>query len=462
MLRALPSKPMTSRADPPICEDDLVWDIEDEHLREAEFLFEVREALLDSPSHSLAELEAGSEQRFIAHVDALVLGGSPVTQRLLLPTIEDEDQVADYELIAAASLAVLAQPGSDRVLAMLDRGGDAQRAGIARALQLVHNPWLERRLIEDVMSFGDLTDSRGLAARLDALAAHGVSPGPWLQRFLVSSDPSLARAAANLARFSRDRATLDLLGPLALAADADLRRTTIETALHHTLPGAWESAAYWAFCPGDSPFRRDALVWVACMGDADAHARVIALVDDPNHRADALWAAGFCGRVAAVDRCIPLLADEHVGPLAGEVVSAITGLSSTDDSFWRAPVNPDDPQDTLPPLEQDDLDADLVPESEASLRRPEPEAIADWWQAHRETFDPSLRYLGGRPLDRDALVSGLRYAPMRRRHALGFELGVRSGGAFVNTRALCAIQKRQLDALAMVGPLDCQRGLSLR
>jgi uncharacterized protein (TIGR02270 family) len=452
---------MTSTADQPISEDDLVWDIEEEHLREAEFLFEVREALLDSPSYSLAELEAGSEQRLIAHVDALVMGGSPVAQRLLIATIEDENQTADYELIAAASLAVFAQSqyGSDRVLAVLDRGGDAQHAGITRALQLIHNPWLERRLVEDVSSFGDLTDPRGLTARLDALAALGVSPGPWLHRFLVSSDPWLARAAANLARFSWDRATIDLLGPLAHTDDADLRRTTIETALHHSVPGAWESAIYWAFCLEDSPFRRDALVWVACLGDAAAHSRVVALVDDPNHRADALWAAGFCGRIAAVNRCIPLLVDEDVGSLAAEVVSAITGLSCTDDSFWRTPVKHDDPEDALPPLELDHLDADLVPESEASLPLPEPEAIAHWWQARRETFDPSLRYLGGRPLDRDELVTSLWHASMRRRHALGFELGVRSG-AFVNTRAMCATQKLQLDALAMVGPLDCQRGLS--
>ncbi len=437
--------PMTSPAEHPLSEHDLVWNIEDEHLREAEFLFEMREGLLDSPSYSLAELEAGPERRLLAHVDALMLGGSPVAQRLLLATIEDE--IATYETIAAASLAVLAQPGSgsDRLLALLDRGGDTQRAGIARALQLIHNPRLQRRLLEDVASLGGLIDPRGLAARLDALAAHGVRPGPWLRRFLLSSDPSLARAAANLARFSRDPATLDSLGPLALAADPALRRTTIETALLHSLPGAWESAVYWAFCPGDSPFRRAALVWVACLGDADAHARLLALVDDPQRRADALWAAGFCGRVAAVERCIPLLADKDIGPLAGEVVAAIAGLSCTDDSFWRARVESDDPEDTLPPLELDRLDADLVPDGEASLPLPEPEAIADWWRARRGTFDPSLRYLGGRPLDCDVLVSGLWHAPMRRRHALGFELGVRTG-TFVDTRAMCATQKRQLEA----------------
>jgi uncharacterized protein (TIGR02270 family) len=455
---------MTSPDDAPT-EDDLIWDVEADHLSEAEFLFEVREAVLDAPHYSLAELEAGPEQRLLAHLDALVLGGPLVAERLLIETIEDEDQIEDYEKIAAASLAVFAQPRPDlyeRVLAVLDGGGDAQRRGVSRALQLIDNPWLEARLVRDVSNPHGPIDARGLAARLAALAARGVAPGAWLQSFLASSDPSLARAAAALARSSWDRATLDLLGPLAQAADPDLRGTTIETALHHSLPGAWESAVYWAFCTGESAFRRDAFVWVACLGDAAAHARLLALVDDPNFCKDALWALGFGGRLAAVDRCIPLLADEDVGPLAGEVVCAITGLSSRDDPFWRAPVVDDKPEETLPALEDDDLDADLVPEREAALPIPEPEAIAAWWQAHRGELDPSLRYLGGRPLDRDQLVAGLWHAPMRRRHVLAFELGVRSGGAFVNTRAMCATQKLQLEALSSLGRLDCQRGLSLR
>jgi uncharacterized protein (TIGR02270 family) len=456
---------MTSPADAVPSEDDLIWDVEEEHLSEAEFLFEVREAVLDTPHYSLAELESGPEQRLLAHVDALVLGGPLVADHLLITTIEDEDQIEDYEKIAAASLAVFAQPRADlyeRVFAVLDHGGDAQRHGVARALQLIDDSWLEARLVQDLSNPRGSTDSRGLAARLAALAAHGAVPGAWLQPFLVSSDPALARAAAALARFSRDRATLDLLGPLAQAVDPDLRRTTIETALHHSLPGAWESAVYWAFCVDESAFRRDAFVWVACLGDTDAHARLLTLVDDPNFRTDALWALGFAGRIAAVDRCIPLLADEDVGPLAGEVVCAITGLSSSDDLFWRDPVIKDDPDKTLPKLEDDDLDADLVPEREAALPIPDPEAIATWWQAHRHELDPSLRYLGGRPLDRGPLVAGLWNAPMRRRHVLAFELGVRSGGAFVDTRAMCATQKLQLEALSNVGRLDCQRGLPLR
>lgn len=127
---------MTSPAD--ISAHDLIWDIEQQHLREAEFLFEIREAVLDAPHYAFGEFEAGPE-RLLAHVDALVIGRARVADQLLITTIEDESQVEDFERIAAASLAVFAQPRPDsyeRALTVLDHGGDAQRAGISRALQL--------------------------------------------------------------------------------------------------------------------------------------------------------------------------------------------------------------------------------------------------------------------------------------------------------------------------------------
>ncbi|MFO7564949.1 MAG: hypothetical protein R6X02_20055 [Enhygromyxa sp.] len=252
--------------------------------------------------------------------------------------------------------------------------------------------------------------------------------------------------------------------PLAQAADAELRRTTLESALCHLLPGAWESAVYWAFCPGDSPFRRDALTWVALLGDGAAHSRLLMLLDDPAQQADALWAVGFCGRVASVDRCIELLDDERLGPLAAEVVCATAGLPTNIDHFWRDRPEPDDEEEAanaLPELD-DDLDADLVPTQEDALPIPDPETIRAWWQARRDQFDPSLRYLGGRPLDRGVLAAAMWHAPMRRRHALALEAAVRTrGSVFINTRALCVTQRSQVEGLMQVERLDCQLGFGL-
>ena len=450
---------------PILAEHEIAWDVEEEHLREAEFLFEVREAVLDTPHYDLAELEAGPEQRLLAHVDALVIGGPLVADRLLFATIDDEDEIEDYEAIAAASMAVLAQPHTDRherLFAILAQGHDTQLHGVSRALQLTDSTWLESRLRRATADAAALSAPRFLTTCLTALAARGADLAEGLHPFLRSTDPAVARAAATLARFNRDRTSLELLGPLAQAADPQLRRTTIETALYRLMPGAWESAVYWAFMAGESDFRRDALVWVACLGDPRVHERLLAYADDPVHQSDALWAMGFTGRVAAVERCIPLLANENIGPLAAEVVCAITGLASDAEGLWHPPSSDPEPEQTLPELADDDLDADLVPKAEASLPVPAPDEIAAWWQENRSNFDPGLRYIAGRPFDRDALVDGLWNAPMRRRHVLAFELGVRSGGAFVDTRAMCATQKLQLGALDNVGRIDCQQGLSAR
>lgn len=437
------------------------WDIEALHLDEAEFLFTSRELLLDAADHELAELELGPERRLLAHLDALVIGGPVVTERLLLPTIEDSEQ--DAMMIAAATLALFdAAPHEQcsRALALLDVGEATQREGLVRALQRSRRADLDGWLLQGLSGATGL----GVAARLEVLAGRQVSVGAGLLEYLNATPDQLevARAAAVLARHCHERELLGACGALAQAPDAELRRRAVETALCRQLGGAWEAAAYWAFVPGESPFRRDALTWVALLGNASAHARLLAQLDDPTRRAEVLWALGFTGRVAVVDACMELLADDQLGPLAGEVVRAIAGLSLDDERCWRDA--PDDaPDAALPAFDDDNLDAELGPSSDATLAVPEPGAIVAWWQQRRAGFDPVWRYIGGRPLSHATLLAALEHAPLRRRHALALGLAMRSGGAqFIDTRALCRTQREQLARAAQLGPIDWQGGLELR
>ena len=446
-----------------IDEVDILWEIEDEHLREAEFLFTTREILLDAPHYTIEELAAGPDRRLLAHLDGLIVGGPAVAEHLLLTTIAEAQDEEDLEKVAAATLALLVEPDRQlclRVLALLDEAKPEQRGGVVRALQLARHAWIDDWLIQTLAA----ASVAGLAARLEALATSSIVPGPWLRACLASDDLAVVRAAARLARRSHDDATLAALGPLAQAQDVELRRITLESALCRHVPGAWESAVYWALGPDESAVRRDALTWVAHFGDAAARTELLARLDDPSHRVDVLWALGFAGSPVAVDRCIDLLADDELGRFAAEVICAITGLPTHQDRFWRAePADEREEEHALPPLEHDDLDADLVPPPEVSLPIPEPEPIAAWWRARRADFDPALRYLGGVPLSGEQFLLGLRQAPMRRRHALAFELAVRTGGAsFLDTRALGMAQRVQLDGLPELGHLDCQRGLAIR
>jgi uncharacterized protein (TIGR02270 family) len=440
-------------------DDDLCWGVLDTHLREAAFCFELREAVLDVPHYTLTELEAGPERRLIAHLDGLILGGQRVAERLLLPAIEDEDE--EVEQIAAATLAVLAQPESlwrPRVVEILDHAEEpSQRGGVTRGLQLGFNADLGKWIGADVRT--TQSSNAGLAARLEVLAAGCTAPDSVLEAaFVRADDLSVALAAAYLARFTNNPSIIAHLAPLAQAGDPSLRRVTIESALCWSMSGAWPSALHWAFCPGPSPFRRTAMTWVALLGDSRVHQQLFAALANPGQRRDALWAAGLSGRAAAVDHCMEWLSDEELGPLAAEAIAAITGLPTNDPQFWREVSDADD---GLPALELDDLDADLVPDSEANLPVPNPSTISAWWEAHRGHFESGLRYVGGHVMTGDVLLAGLWHAPMRRRHAMALELALRTRArSIVDTRALCAVQRSQLQALSgQLGSLDCQRGL---
>ena len=57
----------------------LLWDVQREHLSEAEFCFETWDRALSSPLYTLADVRNGPEERLMAHTMGLVIGGQPVS-----------------------------------------------------------------------------------------------------------------------------------------------------------------------------------------------------------------------------------------------------------------------------------------------------------------------------------------------------------------------------------------------
>ena len=112
-----------------------LWDIVEEHLDEAEFLWEQWEASLVAPNYVMREVEEGPEARLMAHIDGLVVNGPLVAERLLLPTITDID--AEPTRVRAAALALLQTPGAEGFEAVFAElhSSPAQRPELARALE---------------------------------------------------------------------------------------------------------------------------------------------------------------------------------------------------------------------------------------------------------------------------------------------------------------------------------------
>jgi uncharacterized protein (TIGR02270 family) len=469
----------------------VLWDVQEEHLGEAEFFFEVWERCIDSPVHSLTEVRVGPEERLMAHTKGLVIGGERVLARLVRPVLED-DLDDDRHRTAAAALAILdgaGRDGPDIVLDYLPHAREAGRWGLVRATHLSRRTDLAERLIASLPEH----DGPALAGRLEALIGSSVDVGKHLRGYFKHDQLPVRRAAAQLARHSTSSKVLKRLLPLMRDRDPKLREAAIESALIRGLPGSWQLACETAFDPatpaGPGSLRRAALGWVAIQGDLATHRHLLArLRERPDP--DLLWAAGITGRVDAAAIAIELLDHPTLARLAGELLTFVAGLPTGSSAAWRAtPSLPHaqrldalwldegvhggfgaDEDEALPTLARDDLDADLVPPEERRLRLPNPAAVRAWWSAQRERLAPALRHYAGWPLETAVIARALYEAPMRRRHALALELAIRSAGiGLLDTRAPARVQMVRmreifatLEQFAVSGRgVDFQGGLPL-
>ncbi len=164
-----------------------------------------------------------------------------------------------------------------------------------------------------------------------------------------------------------------------------------------------------------------ALAVLAIGGDPADLPRIESALEKPALRPAALVALGYAGRAGSIERILEWSADAKLARLAGEAFSAITGVA-IDGELLGAPAAEED----LPPLDEDDFDAELDPGPQGELPVPDAEALEHWWRREAKRFDPATRYVGGRPFAPEVLLEAFLSAPMRRRRLLGLELAVRS------------------------------------
>ncbi|HYO54547.1 TIGR02270 family protein [Archangium sp.] len=421
------------------------WDIAEEHLSEATFLWSKWEQALSSPAFTLAEA-AEREERLRAHLDGLVLGGAMVAERMLKPALAEEDPF----LVAAASCALLDGGQSlDMLLAETGLESAVQWAGVQRALEFCEREGLPAQMLA-------LLSRSAPPARvciLGALGARGVEAGPELERLLSSDEPVLVSNALKVVRNSASSPIREQVRRLLGSPLPDIRAAALETGVALGLRGAW--LACQQFASEDDAAGQRARLLMAMGGETPDIRALLALLGVPELRQDVLWVLGFSGRVAAADACVELLGepDSRVARLAAESFCAITGLV-LEGRYVRH--EPRDAADELVPLEEEDLDEPLVLRSEDELLLAEPNAVRTWWREARHGFEPEGRYLHGKPARLDQFLEVLRGGPMRRHHVLALELAIRSQGRlFLQTSGGWRRQLRQMEEIqAMRGAMS--------
>jgi uncharacterized protein (TIGR02270 family) len=209
----------------------------------------------------------------------------------------------------------------------------------------------------------------------------------------------------------------------------------------------WRRCLELAHEPAGDPY--PSLLLVALLGQPADHDVLFMQLKNPARVERTLWVLGFCGTLHAANACLDHLGSEdaRVAKAAAEAVAWIGGLDLKDRRFRASAAEPA-PDETLPPLDEDDLDADLGLDGVDDLPVPNPAEIARWWKERRGTITANQRYLLGRPSSVGAIVHALDSGSLWRRHAVAVELAIRSGGEqHVSTDAFSSRQRRQIAAL---------------
>lgn len=404
----------------------VLWDVLEEHLDEATFLWTQRSRALLASDSVLSELEE-DEGRLRAHLEGLALAGQPAAQRLLKPALEAEEP----HRVAAAASALLHMAGGDGLQAVLDRltgGAPESRPGLLRALELSERSDLDGQLL----AFCQQAEPALRAPLLEVLAFRGVDASVVVERLPCEvEDPILLVAALRAARASPRNVAERWLRQGLKDQRPLVRNAALETGLIHGSRVAWMACRQCV--ERNEPEPRPALLALAIGGSPADLQRLVAAVSIPALRAEALWALGFSGRRAAAEAALSALRSEPE-PLAAVAFATITGLPL--DRLL---------QEQAPGEEEESPAEQSLPGPPPLWARPRLEVAEAWWKERRERFESNGRYWHGQPWTAELFFTALFEAPMRTRAIHAWELAIRSRGVCgLETRAWAHVQRRRL------------------
>lgn len=396
----------------------VLWDVLEEHLQEAGFLWSQWEQALVSPRYTLFEVQEGPEERLLAHLDGLTEAPNEVVKRLLEPALVGDDETIAF----AAASAWLSRDSAQalfRVVNALEAAAPAVRDALGRAVELSRAAGLDAQLKKQAGSA-----IRKAPVILDALRIRSSVEEKMVELLATSDEPgalsSALRAAGTLGR-SEIRA---LVEKYLDSSVPNVREAAIESGLRLGLRSAWLACR--TAVDGKKEGVQLPLLALALSGESAELTRIEKALAEPKLRRPALFALGYNGWTRAADLCLEHMNDASLARVAGEAFSMITGLQI--DGIFVGLEPPE--QDPLPPLEEEDLQASLIPSPDAELPLPDVDQVRFWWGKARKQFDSETRYLSGKPFSVQTLLETFLNAPMRRRAAWALELAIRSKGEF--------------------------------
>lgn len=409
-------------------------DILEEHIEEADFLWQQRANALASRDYTLDEL-AELEERLLAHLDGLVLG-EKAAWSLLEPKLMG-GEVGD---VFAAAFVALDSGDSVRVEAVAKLFTEAEGDvldGIRHALRHTAYAGVESLVRPHAAS----PKAPLCAAAVDVLSFRRMPiEAGRLQELIGHDDPIVAASALNAVGRLRITQLKESIERSFESKAAAVRLAALRAGL---LVGNLHALGR---CRAAIVERRDeaadAIVLLAHAGHADDLRLLVDAASDPVLARVAVMAMGVLGRVHALDPLLRCVRDPALARLAGDAMRVIIGVDLKGEQLTIAK-----PGHPAAAVAQED-DEELVEDPDEGLPWPDPEKLAVWWRMNASRFEKSGRYRDGKPHGRDDLLDTLRYGHLLARHHAAFELALLDPKApYLETHAFAKKQK--------VGAAEC-------
>lgn len=401
-----------------------------QHAEDASFLWLQRNAAVNEPHYSLADLTK-LDNRVEANIDGLRIAGD-AGWAICKQALAWEEAGEFY------TAAVLAFESGDknRIKDVLDSG--ALQPELARGI-ISALGWIPLNLAKPHIE--ELLSSESASLRrigLSACAIHRIDPGEELIKSLNDSD-SLLRARALKAIGELGKVDLFSFTQIDSIEEEKCRFYAARSSL--LLGTNYSIADLMAIATSNSNYCEEAtMLAVKKMENFAALNWIRELAASIEFRRLSCLAIGAVGDPVLIPTLFEFMSDNKLARIAGEAVSTITGVDiAYEDLEGEWPQGFETGPNDNPKDDNVDMDRD------EDVPWPDPELLVKWWEKNKSAFSNGTRYLMGKPISSEWLQHVLRTARQRQRRAAAIELAILNPSQpLFEVRAPGFIQKQKL------------------
>jgi uncharacterized protein (TIGR02270 family) len=410
----------------------ILIDILEEHIEEADFLWQQRGNALLSKNYNLDKF-AELEKRLLAHLDGLVLAEKD-GWKLLEPKLAGGEI---GEVFAAAFVAL--ESGDAKQIDQVQKGflkaEDAILNGIHHALRHTNSLDVEK-IVRPLLN----TERNELrAAALDILSFRRVLIEPnRLQIFLGDKDPRVVFAAINAIGRLRTIQLKEQVEQLLTVSDTGVRLEALRTGLLLERKRALDESR--KAIEKRSDIANEALTLVGLAGHGEDLHLLFDALSEPALTCPAITAMGLLGNLSAIEPLINFMKEPKLSRLAGEAFCLLTGVN-----LKKEILLVEKSTEVESKAQTRDEDDDLPNDPDEGFSYPDHDKIAAWWQKNVSQFDKKGRYRKGRLYCQQGLIDCLKIGQLPERHFAALELAlINLSYPFLETSAFAHRQKKDL------------------